>query len=127
MLVAEVCSLRKDGPVTYGLLGLVAGVVNGLLGIGGGTVLIPGMVYLLEVQQHHAHATSLLIVLPTSLASMLVYRSLGGIDWHSLWQLALYTSAGAVVGAILMNHCQPQLLRKGFGLFMLAAGLRMLF
>ena len=120
-------SLQKQGFWVYGILGLAAGLINGLLGIGGGTVLIPGMVYLLEIKQHHAHATSLLIVLPTSLASMLVYRSLGGINLHSLWQLAIYTSIGAVIGAILMNHCRPRLLRKGFGLFMLAAGLRMLF
>lgn len=120
-------SLQKHGFWVYGILGLVAGLVNGLLGIGGGTVLIPGMVYLLEVKQHQAHATSLLIVLPTSLASMLVYRSLGGINLRSLWLLAVYTSIGAVIGAILMNHCRPGLLRKGFGLFMLAAGLRMLF
>jgi hypothetical protein len=119
--------LRKHGFWLYGLLGLTAGLVNGLLGIGGGTVLIPGMVYLLEVKQYHAHATSLLIILPTSIASMLVYRSLEGINFRSLWLLAIYTSIGAIIGAILMNHCRPRILRKGFGLFMLAAGLRMLF
>lgn len=112
--------------VTYSLIGLTAGVVNGLLGIGGGTVLIPGMVYLLGVRQHHAHATSLLIVLPTSLVSMLVYHRQGHIQVASLLGLAVATSIGAVIGAILMNYCRPSLLRKGFALFMLVAGLRML-
>ncbi|MGI6357453.1 MAG: sulfite exporter TauE/SafE family protein [Bacillota bacterium] len=119
--------LKRHGFWVYGLLGLAAGLVNGLLGIGGGTVLIPGMVYLLGTRQHQAHATSLLIVLPTCLASILVYRRLPGVDLRSLWQLALYTSGGAIVGAICMNFCRPSLLRKGFGLFMLGTGLRMLF
>ncbi len=119
--------MRKNKFYVYGLLGLAAGLVNGLLGIGGGTVLIPGMVYLLGTKQHHAHATSLLIVLPTCLASILVYHRLPGVDFRSLWQLAIYTSVGAIVGAVCMNFCQPATLRKGFGLFMLGTGLRMLF
>lgn len=119
--------MEKQSWLTYGLLGLTAGVVNGLLGIGGGTILIPGMVYLLGVRQHQAHATSLLIVLPTSLVSMLVYHRQGNIQIGSLLGLALATSIGAIIGAILMNYCRPSLLRKGFALFMLVAGLRMLF
>lgn len=122
----EVSNVRQESWLTYGLLGLVAGVVNGLLGIGGGTILIPGMVYLLGVRQHHAHATSLLIVLPTSLVSMLVYYSQGNIQIRPLLSLALATSIGAVIGAVLMNYCRPSLLRRGFALFMLVAGLRML-
>lgn len=110
----------------YGLIGLVAGIVNGLLGIGGGTILIPSMVYQLGVRQHQAHATSLLIVLPTSLVSMLVYHGQGHIQIVSLLGLALATSIGAVMGAILMNYCSPKLLRTGFAAFMLIAGLRML-
>lgn len=119
--------MQKKSWLTYGLIGVVAGIVNGLLGIGGGTILIPAMVYLLEVKQHQAHATSLLIVLPTSLVSMLVYHQQGNIDIRSLLGLALATSIGAVIGAILMNYCRPSLLRKGFALFMLVAGLRMFF
>ncbi len=90
-------------------------------------MLIPGMVYLLGVTQHHAHGTSLLIILPTSLVSALVYHTLGTIEIRPLLGLAAYTTAGAVAGAILMNHVRPSMLRKGFGLFMLAAGLRMMF
>jgi uncharacterized membrane protein YfcA len=122
-----VTALQARQILLYAGIGLVAGIVNGLLGIGGGTVLIPGMVYLLGIKQHHAHATSLLIILPTSLVSMLVYRSLGAIEIKSLLGLAAFTSGGAVVGAILMNYCRPRLLRKGFGLFMIVAGGRMLF
>lgn len=118
--------MQKESWLTYVLLGLVAGVVNGLLGIGGGTILIPGMVYLLGMKQHHAHATSLLIVLPTSIVSMLVYYSQGNIQVRPLISLAVATSIGAIIGAILMNYCRPSLLRKGFALFMLVAGLRML-
>lgn len=110
----------------YALIGLAAGLVNGLLGIGGGTILIPGMVYLLGVQQHRAHATSLLIILPTSLISMLVYHRQGSFQIRPLLGLALATSLGAIAGAVLMNHFRPASLRRGFGLFMLVAGLRML-
>lgn len=111
----------------YAGIGITAGIVNGLLGIGGGTVLIPGMVYLLQVNQHQAHGTSLLIILPTSIISALVYHTLGTVEIRPLLGLAAYTTAGAVVGAIMMNYARPDLLRKGFGLFMLAAGLRMMF
>lgn len=119
--------MRKTNWLTYGLIGIIAGVVNGLLGIGGGTILIPGMVYLLGIKQHHAHATSLLIILPTSLVSMLVYYAKGDIQLRPLLGLAVATSSGAIVGAILMNYCRPDLLRKGFAIFMLITGLRMFF
>lgn len=123
----EVVLLQVKSWLPYGLIGLVAGTVNGLLGIGGGTILIPGMVYWLGISQHQAHATSLLVVLPTSLISMLVYHRHGHIQIAPLLGLALATSIGAVGGAILMNYCKPSLLRKGFALYMLLAGLRMLF
>lgn len=120
-------TVQSKSWLPYGLIGFAAGVVNGLLGIGGGTILIPGMVYWLGVKQHQAHATSLLIVLPTSIISMLVYHHHGHVPIASLLGLALATSIGAIGGAILMNYCKPSWLRKGFALYMFLTGLRMLF
>src|SRR2546426_11284422 len=63
------------------LLGLVVGVLVGLLGIGGGVVLVPAMVYLLHVDQHLAQGTSLFILLPpTGLGALREYWKQGQVD-----------------------------------------------
>ena len=64
-----------------GLIGLLTGLINGLLGIGGGTILIPAMVFLLGEEQHVAHGTSLAVILPTALMSTLIYQYNSHIDW----------------------------------------------
>ncbi len=108
-------------------IGIITGIVNGLLGIGGGTILIPAMVFLLGVTQHQAHGTSLAIILPTTLASCFIYWLNKDIDFMMAVQVAAGGMAGGYLGAKLMNKFSGERLRQFFGVFMFLAGLRMMF
>lgn len=111
--------------ITLGAIGIIAGIVNGLLGIGGGTILIPAMIFLLGVEQHKAHGTSLLIILPTAVMSTIIYSFKGNLDLTLSFKVALGAVIGGYVGAKLMNKIPAKTLKKLFGVFMVIAGLRM--
>jgi uncharacterized protein len=81
-------------------VGLAAGFLSGLFGVGGGILIVPGLVLVLKMDQRLAHGTSLAAVLPISLASLLTYWSHGNVDWP----VALFVACGAVVGAIVGTH-----------------------
>jgi uncharacterized membrane protein YfcA len=107
-------------------IGILSGLVNGLLGIGGGTILIPAMVFLLCERQHQAHGTSLAIILPTAVVSSFVYQAHGKLDLALAAQVAVGGIVGGYLGAKLMNRIPPVTLQKIFGVFMGLAGLRMI-
>lgn len=109
-----------------GAIGIFTGLINGLLGIGGGTILIPAMVFLLGEKQHIAHGTSLSIILPTAIVSTLVYQVNSHIDWGLALKIAISGMLGGYLGAKLMQYIPARLLRKLFGIFMAAAGIRMI-
>lgn len=108
------------------IIGLIAGLINGLLGVGGGTILIPAMVVFFGIEQHIAHGTSLAVILPTAFISTLIYQSNQNLDLQLALQVAASGMIGGFIGAKLMEHIPSQLLRKIFGLFMIFAGIRML-
>ena len=116
-----------DWKITLKLLsvGLLTGLINGLLGIGGGTVLIPAMVFLMGIRQHQAHGTSLAVILPTALVSSIVYGLNKNLDLALAIKVATSGMVGGYIGAKLMNHISARHLRKFFGLFMIIAGLKM--
>ncbi|MFZ7104345.1 MAG: sulfite exporter TauE/SafE family protein [Peptococcaceae bacterium] len=110
-----------------GGIGVITGIVNGLLGIGGGTILIPAMIFLLGEKQHKAHGTSLAIILPTALISAIIYKYNNYLDLSLSLKVALGAVVGGYIGAKLMNKIPAQSLKKLFGIFMVIAGLRMVF
>ncbi|HHY06095.1 MAG TPA: sulfite exporter TauE/SafE family protein [Clostridia bacterium] len=112
---------------TLGLIGIFTGLVNGLLGIGGGTILIPAMVFLWGEKQHIAHGTSLSIILPTAIVSTFVYQANSYIDWALALKIALSGMMGGYLGARLMQYIPGSHLRKLFAAFMTVAGIRMIF
>lgn len=107
-------------------IGVITGVVNGLLGIGGGTILIPAMVFALGIAQHQAHGTSLAVILPTTVASCIVYGLNSDLNFKVAIEVASGGIIGGYVGAKLMNKIPANRLRQFFGVFMFLAGLRMI-
>ncbi|MDT3699966.1 MAG: sulfite exporter TauE/SafE family protein [Thermincola sp.] len=108
-------------------IGIVTGLVNGLLGIGGGTILIPAMVIALGISQHQAHGTSLAVILPTTVASCIVYGLNNNLNYTIALQVVTGGILGGYLGARLMNKIPADRLRQFFGVFMFLAGLRMMF
>src|SRR5438309_11653390 len=84
------------------LLGLGVGVLVGLLGIGGGVVLVPALVYLLHMDQHLAQGTSLFILLPPiGLGALREYWKQGQVDWHAGILFALGVLFGAYARGLI--------------------------
>lgn len=116
---------RLRGICLLGSIGIITGFVNGLIGIGGGTILIPAMVFLLGEEQHIAHGTSLAIILPTALVSTFIYQANNHMDWGLAMQIAASGMVGGYLGACLMERIPAPRLKQLFGLFMVLAGVRM--
>jgi uncharacterized protein len=107
------------------LLGLGVGILVGLLGIGGGVVLVPAMVYLLRMDQHLAQGTSLFILLPPiGLGALREYWKQGQVDLRAGILCALGILLGAYGGSFIALPMRSRNLEGLFGCFlMLAAAL----
>lgn len=113
-------------PPTLVLVGLVAGVLAGLLGIGGGAFSTFGLVVAAGFSQHRAHATSLAAIPPVALAAALVFGSEGKVDLAAAALLVAGSAVGALIGARVMASMSEALLRRAFGVLMLLIALRLL-
>jgi len=113
--------------ITYVAIGLVIGVFSGFLGLGGGLLLIPILVYGFGLTQHQAQGTSLAVMIPpiTILAALRYYHS-GNVKLGMAALIACGFIAGGLLGADLVHRVPDALLRKMFGVIMLAVSLRMI-
>lgn len=98
------------------LLGVVAGVLLGLLGIGGGIVLVPAMVHLLHMDQHLAQGTSLFILLPPiGLGALRQYWKAGNVDPRAGILCAVGMILGAWLGGLVAVPMSTPALKAWFG------------
>jgi len=110
------------------MIGLGAGMSSGLFGIGGGVLIVPALVFLLDFPTHRAIGTSLAVLLPPiGAAAVYAYYRAGNIDWLAAVILAVTVFAGAWVGAMVANHLSETWLRNMFGVFLLILGVYTLF
>src|SRR5499425_2463438 len=106
------------------LLGLGVGVLVGLLGIGGGVVLVPAMVYLLGMDQHLAQGTSLFVLLPPiGLGALREYWKQGQVDLRAGVLCAIGISLGAYLGSRLAIPISSRHLEGLFGCFLIVVAL----
>ena len=109
------------------LLGLVAGVVSGLFGVGGAIVIIPGLVLIAKLPQHTAHGTSLAaLLLPVGLLGALEYYKRGQVNIAYAAVVAVGLLIGAYFGARLAGSMSDVMLRKAFGVFLLLVSVKLL-
>jgi uncharacterized protein len=106
------------------LLGFSVGVLVGLLGIGGGVVLVPAMVYLLHFDQHLAQGTSLFILLPPiGLGALHGYWKQGQVDLRAGILCALGMLLGGYAGSLVALPMPSKTLRGLFGCFLMLAAI----
>lgn len=116
----------KNLHATYLLGGAAVGAANGLFGGGGGMIAVP-VLKAAGRSARSAHATAIAVILPASLASAAVYLFCGLVPFGVLLPVSLGVFAGGAVGARLLSRVPPRAVTFVFALFMLAAGLRMIF
>lgn len=115
----------------YLVLGLIAGFVAGLLGVGGGLIIVPVLAWLLEAQgvthnaMHYALGTSLASILFTSISSLRAHDARGAVDWNTLRRIAPGIVAGAFIGAALAARLSPAPLKIFFVAFLFYAAVQM--
>jgi uncharacterized membrane protein YfcA len=103
-------------------VGFLAGVSSGLLGIGGGALFIPGLVFLLSQSQLDAEATSLVAIIPVAVVGTLRQRGYGNLAPRDALLIGLFALPGAIGGALLANAVDQRLLEIGFAAIQVAAG-----
>ncbi len=99
-------------------IGLAAGVIAGLLGVGGGVLFVPGLVLFVGLSQHHAEATSLLAIVPVAIVGTYRHDRYGNVRRGDALRLGLFSVAGAAGGVALANALSGAVLRYGFAALM---------
>lgn len=117
----------KPGIGPLALVGILAGLFSGILGVGGGIIMVPLMVGVLRFGQHRAHATSLAAIVLIAVSGAGRFAAAGEVEWAVGLALGVGGVAGSTVGAHLMHRLSPTALRAVFGIIMILAGLRMVF
>jgi uncharacterized membrane protein YfcA len=110
-----------------GVLGLVAGVLAGLFGVGGGILFVPTLTLVLGLTQLHAEATSLLAILPTACAGVWRQRRYGNVRWRAALVLGVAAVAGVEGGVQIAEALPEHALRRLFGALMLAVAVQIAF
>ncbi len=111
----------------YIILGLVAGIFGGMFGIGGGTILIPALVFLFGLTQHQAQGTTLAIMVPPiGLLAAWRYWQAGNVKLPVAVFICIGFFVGGLAGASLAQNLSDPLLKKLFGIFLFFVSIEMI-
>jgi len=108
------------------LIGLAAGFLSGLLGIGGGVLMVPAMVLILGFDQHVAQGTSLLVIIPAALTGSFAHYRRGRLGLRDAFTIAAGGVIGAIIGSVFALSIDDELLRRLFAGFLLIVAVRIL-
>ncbi|MHB8346355.1 MAG: sulfite exporter TauE/SafE family protein [Acidiferrobacterales bacterium] len=118
--------------IVYALVGASAGTIAGLLGVGGGFIIVPALIFIFHKQgfapdmaAHLAIGTSLATIVPTALSSLLAHHRRRAVDWPVFRLLVPGIVIGALVGATVANQLHGRILHAIFGMFAFIAAVQM--
>ncbi|HEX2089079.1 MAG TPA: sulfite exporter TauE/SafE family protein [Actinomycetota bacterium] len=117
-------SRRRDLIGAAGV-GLLAGFLSGLFGVGGGILIVPGLVLLMRMNQRLAHGTSLAAIVPIAVAGVAGYALADAVDWTAGALLIVGAAAGTVVGTTALRVVPENWLRALFAAFLVLAAARL--
>ena len=110
------------------LIGLAAGMLGGVAGVGGGVIVIPALIYILGLSQFQAQGTSVAMMIPPIgfLAAYNYYKG-GYINWRYALVLAIFFFIGGWIGSKLVLQVPQDMVRKGFAVLLLITAIQMFF
>ncbi len=110
------------------LIGLAAGVLGGLVGVGGGIVIVPALIYFLAFSQKEAQGTSLgILLLPIGILGVWQYYKAGYVDMRIVWLVAIGFLLGSYFGSKIALALPQETVKKVFAILMIVVAFKMLF
>ncbi|WP_035333995.1 sulfite exporter TauE/SafE family protein [Dokdonia sp. PRO95] len=108
-------------------IGLIAGVLSGIMGVGGGVIMIPLMIMLLHFNQHQAQGTSLAVLaVPVTFLAAYNYYNEGYVNWKYAAVIAVFFVVGGFLGSKLAVNLDQKTLKRIFGAILLILSIKML-
>lgn len=104
------------------IIGFLSGILSGLA-VGGGTLLVPALVFFSGLNQHMAQGVTLLSFIPTSMVAVFTHYKLGNVRPRLAVTLAFGTVAGAIAGAMIAVKIPAAQLKQFFGVFLMIMGI----
>jgi hypothetical protein len=109
------------------VIGFLAGIVGGSLGLGGGIIIVPALIFILGFSQHEAQGTSLAVLLfPIGILAVINYTKRGYVNFKFALILMVAFVLGSYLGSVISIHLPAKTLRKIFGIFMLLISIKMI-
>lgn len=109
------------------IIGVFAGVLSGFVGVGGGVIIVPALVFFLGLSQHTAQGTSLFVLsMPVVLFAVINYWKSGNIEWKYGLVIAANFIIGAYVGSKLSLKLSPGMVKLIFGVFLAYVSFRLI-
>ena len=109
------------------VIGLLAGILSGLVGVGGGIIMIPLLIILLGLTQHQAQGTALFAMLPPiGILAAINYYKQGFVKWEFAAVIAFTFVIGGYFGSKLSLSLPPQTVRRVFGVIMLLGAIKLI-
>jgi len=110
------------------VMGVVAGTLSGLLGIGGATIMIPALLLIFKTTQHMAQGTSIAaLLLPVGALALVKYWQAGNVNWKFALLIALGFLIGGLIGGTFAQDLPEMWLKKAFALYLLVIAAQILF
>jgi uncharacterized membrane protein YfcA len=116
--MAPVLAVTAGHVVLAVTIGLAAGILAGLFGVGGGILFVPVLTLVLGLEQHQAQATSLLAILPTVAVGTWRQQRYGNVRWQSSLLLGIAGIGGVIAGGVLAESLPGNALRRLFGVLL---------
>ena len=108
------------------VIGLSAGVLSGIFGIGGGILIVPALIFTMKMTPQQASGTSLAaLLLPVGALGAYTYHKAGQLQWGPAMLVALGLFIGVAGGAVLAQHIDATAMRKLFAVFLVAVAIKM--
>lgn len=111
--------------IEIALLGVAAGMVAGLFGVGGGIVFVPALTLVLGMSQLEAEATSLLAIIPVAILGSWRQTRSGEVRWPAATIMGLVSIVTAIIGALIADAAPERALEIGFAVLLLATAVQL--
>lgn len=109
-----------------GLIGVIAGIISGLFSTGGGMIIVPAFIHLLNMEDTKARGTSVFCILPMVITSSIFYYQGNYINWNTAILCAIGGTIGGYFGARLLKKLPEKVLKIAFTVFLVYVSFRMI-